>query len=65
MVGDEDESHISRDDFDRILTEIIAGERWIIEGDYSRTYEARLQARVVIQICKGCYMGFGSMVGAF
>ena len=53
MVGDEDESHISRDDFDRILTEIIAGERWIIEGDYSRTYEARLQARVVIRICEG------------
>jgi len=38
-----DESHISRDDFDRILTEIIAGARWIIEGDYSRTYEARLR----------------------
>ncbi len=39
-----DESHISREDFDRILAELTAGERWIIEGDYSRTYEARLRA---------------------
>ena len=39
-----DESHISREEFDRILTEITAEECWIIEGDYSRTYEVRLRA---------------------
>ena len=38
-----DESHISQNDFDRILTELTAEERWIIEGDYSRTYEVRLR----------------------
>ena len=39
-----DESHIPREEFDRILTEITAEECWIIEGDYSRTYEVRLRA---------------------
>ena len=39
-----DESHIPREDFDRILAELTAGERWIIEGDYSRTYEVRIRA---------------------
>ena len=39
-----DESHIPREVFDRILTELTEGDRWIIEGDYSRTYEIRLRA---------------------
>ena len=39
-----DGSHISRDEFDRALAELLAGEKWIIDGDYSRTYEARLRA---------------------
>ena len=39
-----DESHIPQEDFDRILTELTAGKRWIIEGDYSRTYEVRLRS---------------------
>ena len=39
-----DQTHISRAEFDGILAELTAGERWIIEGDYSRTYEARLRA---------------------
>ena len=39
-----DGSHISRDEFDRALSELLAGEKWIIDGDYSRTYEARLRA---------------------
>ena len=39
-----DESHISQDDFDKVLTELTVGERWIIEGDYSRTYEVRMRA---------------------
>ena len=39
-----DETHIPREEFDRILGELTAGERWIIEGDYSRTYELQLRA---------------------
>ncbi|MBQ6678895.1 MAG: adenylate kinase [Lachnospiraceae bacterium] len=39
-----DWTHISRDEFDRKLAAILAGESWIIDGDYSRTYEPRFQA---------------------
>ena len=39
-----DRTHISRDEFDRKLAAILAGESWIIDGDYSRTYEPRFQA---------------------
>ena len=39
-----DGTHISRDEFDRALAGLLAGERWIMDGDYSRTYEVRLRA---------------------
>ena len=39
-----DGSHISRAEFDRALSELLAGEKWIMDGDYSRTYEVRLRA---------------------
>ncbi len=39
-----DGSHISRDAFDRALSELLAGEKWIMDGDYSRTYEVRIRA---------------------
>ena len=39
-----DGSHISRDEFDRALSELLAGEKWIMDGDYSRIYEVRLRA---------------------
>ena len=39
-----DRSHISRDDFDRKLNEILQRDEWIIDGDYSRTYEPRFKA---------------------
>ena len=39
-----DGSHISRDAFDRALGELLQGERWIMDGDYSRTYEVRIRA---------------------
>ena len=39
-----DGSHISRDEFDRTLAGLLAGERWIMDGDYSRTYEVRVRA---------------------
>lgn len=39
-----DRTHISRAEFDRRLEELCAGARWILDGDYSRTYELRLRA---------------------
>ncbi len=39
-----DRSHISREEFDQKLDDILLTDRWIIDGDYSRTYEMRFQA---------------------
>lgn len=39
-----DRTHITRDEFDRRLEEILQGEEWIVDGDYSRTYEPRFRA---------------------
>lgn len=39
-----DGTHISRDDFDRALDGLLRGEQWIMDGDYSRTYEVRIRA---------------------
>ena len=39
-----DRTHISREDFDRKLAEILKGDKWIVDGDYSRTYEVRFKA---------------------
>ncbi len=38
-----DRTHVSRDVFDSRLADIISGDRWIIDGDYSRTYVARFR----------------------
>lgn len=39
-----DRTHISRDEFDDKLAELVSGDSWIIDGDYSRTYEKRIAA---------------------
>ncbi len=39
-----DRTHISRKDYDARLSEILALESWIIDGNYSRTIERRLSA---------------------
>ena len=39
-----DRTHISRDEFDDRLGEILALDEWIIDGNYSRTLEQRLIA---------------------
>ena len=39
-----DRTHISRDEFDQRLEKIVCADRWIIDGDYSRTYERRIAA---------------------
>ncbi len=39
-----DRSHISREEFDQKLDEILLKDKWIVDGDYSRTYEVRFEA---------------------
>ena len=39
-----DRTHISREEFDARLGEILGGDAWIIDGNYSRTVEVRLRA---------------------
>ena len=39
-----DRTHISREEFDRRLEEILKTGSWIIDGDYSRTYGPRFEA---------------------
>ena len=39
-----DKTHIPRDEFDARLGEILAGEAWIIDGNYSHTLERRIAA---------------------
>lgn len=39
-----DRTHISRDEFDARLAEILALDSWIIDGNYSRTVEKRIAA---------------------
>ena len=39
-----DATNISREEFDLRLEEIVSGDRWIIDGDYRRTYELRVRA---------------------
>lgn len=39
-----DGTHIPREEFDRTLSELLRGEQWIMDGDYSRTYEVRIRA---------------------
>ena len=36
-----DQTHITREEFDNRLQTILQTRRWIIDGDYSRTYELR------------------------
>ncbi|MBR4455193.1 MAG: adenylate kinase [Solobacterium sp.] len=39
-----DRTHISREEFDLRLREILAERQWILDGDYSRTWEVRISA---------------------
>lgn len=38
-----DKTNISQEEFDEELNRIILGDRWIIDGNYSRTLESRLR----------------------
>ena len=39
-----DKTHISREEFDGKLVEILHRDSWIFDGDYNRTYEPRIAA---------------------
>ncbi len=39
-----DRSHISREEFDEKLDKILQEKKWIVDGDYSRTYEVRFKS---------------------
>lgn len=39
-----DRTHVSREEFDRALAAVLDTDAWILDGDYSRTYEPRLRA---------------------
>ena len=39
-----DRTHISREEYDARLSEILALDSWIIDGNYSRTIESRMSA---------------------
>ena len=39
-----DRTHITREAFDSRLEDILRGGKWIVDGDYSRTYEPRFAA---------------------
>ena len=39
-----DKTHITREEFDIKLEKIVKKEEWIIDGDYHRTYEVRMDA---------------------
>ena len=39
-----DRTHISREEFDKCLSDILALDSWIIDGNYSRTVEKRISA---------------------
>lgn len=47
-----DKTHITRDEFDIKLNEILKKDNWIIDGDYSRTYDVRMAASDVIFFLK-------------
>ena len=62
-----DRTHISREDFDARLGELLALDAWIIDGNYSRTLERRLAACDTVFLfdlpCEACLSGAMARVG--
>ena len=62
-----DRTHISRAEFDSRLRDVIDGKEWILDGDYSRTYEIRFAAcDTVIFLDYGveeCLKGIANRIG--
>ena len=40
----EDKTNISKEEFDQILNSIVCQDKWIIDGNYKRTFEIRMNA---------------------
>ncbi len=40
----EDRTHLTREEFDLQLESLLKTDQWILDGDYSRTYETRIRA---------------------
>lgn len=63
----EDRTHITREEFDQKLNELLIKDKWIIDGDYSRTYEVRMQkADTIIFLdypLEVCLKGVESRIG--
>ena len=62
-----DRTHITREEFDSKLLEILNKDKWIIDGDYSRTYELRIQYCDIIYFLdfslEDCLKGVESRLG--
>jgi adenylate kinase family enzyme len=62
-----DRTHISRDEFDIKLEQLVNLDNWIIDGDYSRTYERRIAACDTIYFLdygqEACMRGITERVG--
>lgn len=62
-----DRTHITREEFDLKLLEILNKDKWIIDGDYSRTYELRIQYCDIIYFLdfslEDCLKGVESRLG--
>ena len=62
-----DKTHITREEFDEKLKVLLEEDEWIIDGDFSRTYETRIKACDTIFFLKYpldvCLKGVESRIG--
>ena len=62
-----DRTHLSKEEFDEKLASLLKKDQWIIDGDYSRTYEMRFRACDTIFFInltlKECLAGVQSRIG--
>lgn len=62
-----DRTNISREEFDRKLKEIVERDRWIIDGNYQRTLELRMEQCDTIFLLdyplKACLLGAEARIG--
>lgn len=62
-----DRTNISREEFDRKLKEIVERDRWIIDGNYQRTLELRMEQCDTIFLLdyplKVCLLGAEARIG--
>ena len=62
-----DRTHISREEFDKKLEEILSGDRWIMDGFYNRTLERRIEACEIVIFLdydeQTCMQGIAERVG--